>query len=79
MSGEEEAAPKRTPKAGPGRRRDYTGRGGRPRLHENRESGAQDKPTGKGKEKTKSRGEATPTRQEARYSGTAKGPKRGRA
>ena len=33
-SGEEEEAPKRTPKAGRGRRRDYLGRGGMPRLHE---------------------------------------------
>ena len=53
MSGEEEEAPKRTSKAGLGRRRDYTGRGGRPLLHEKLESGAQDEPTGKGTEKTR--------------------------
>ena len=53
MSGEEEEAPKRTPKTGRGRRRDYPSRGGRPRLHENLESGAQDEPTGKGTEKTR--------------------------
>ena len=52
-SGEEEEAPKRTPKAGRGHRRDYPGRGGRPRLHENLEGRAQDEPTGKGTEKTR--------------------------
>ena len=41
------------PKAGLGHRRNYTGRGGRPRLHENLESGAQDEPTGEGTEKTR--------------------------
>ena len=50
---EEEAAPKRTPKAGRVLRRDYPGRGGRPRLIENLESGAQEEPTGKGTEKTR--------------------------
>ena len=52
-SGEEESAPKSPPKAGLERRRDYTGRGGRPRLHENLESGAQDELIGEGTEKTR--------------------------
>ena len=52
-SGEVESAPKRPPNTRLGRRRDYTGRGGRPNPHENLESGAQYEPTGKGTEKTR--------------------------
>ena len=62
-SGEEEAAPKRTPKAGRVHRRDYPVRGGRPSLHENLESGAQDDPTGKG---TKTRVEERQHRRDRR-------------